>query len=568
MEEEQNFEVQQQEPNNKGSKKGLIIAIVIVLILALAGGLYYYFFMNDSTKLQLSNKDKITSALSKVEAKVDEITEGYKNVKERKIAKNLATKPFKNTSTLTAQINELDVEGIEASDVAMAKQLVSGQSITIEEQGNLSEGKVYAKLTALGQEIGNLVLNNNVIGVQVPLLEQKYYAISKDSLSSSKYSKLAEIFNNLNATSENQVNLDNFKLSDSEEKHFKDTYGKVFKQYVTDERITTESAEITVDGKNQKCDKVTYTLDNAAIKSLLKEYATTVKNDTEGQNIVINKVLNIAEEFKVLELAGMTKEQLKTQATSMIPTMLDSLIEGIDEITLEKLEIVVYATNTTTYKIEAGIYEGTNAAKIVAELREKGMKISLQEQSQNLMVFDVEDGNDGLKASIEAEDVKLEISNKKESDTNTFTLKASSEGYDATTIEFRVTAKVNEDTDTKLNQDIEVAIKVKADEVNMDLVLKLNSVTEIVDSITVPEITAENSIDVIKEGYLDSILDEIMDSAYLNTSFTINNPTTMPSDPYGVKVEIPDELLDSNSTTNNDDISDMMTNNITVDEDN
>lgn len=563
MEEEQKFEVSQpEEPKKNGSKKGLIIGLVIVLILALAGGAYYYFFVNKSTKLQLSDKDKIVNSLDKIEAKVDEITEGYKGESKRKISDNLAKKPFKNTFTITGEINEIDIDGVKASDVAMVKQLISGQQIVLDGQGNFSENKYYAELTAAGQKIGNLVFNDNVIGVQVPLVESKYYALFKDSLASSNYKDLAEIFGVFKYLSDDSLDLDKYKFSDKEEKHFKDTYGKVLDKYVTDDKISKEATEVTIDGKTKKCDKVVYTLDNATIKSLLKDYVETLKNDTEGQEIIFNKVSDIAEATKVLELAGISKEQLKSQVTLMIPQMVEQVLAVIDEIPFEKAEIIAYATNTETYKVELSVYaEDGDALKITADLRDKGMKIAVSIENEELLVADIENGDDGLKAIVEMDEVKFEITDKKEKDSNKFSMKVTAnELNEKTTMELRATTKVNEDTDKKLNEDIELALIVEVNDEKVDVVLNVNKVVEIVDSISVPEVTKENAIDIVREGYLDAVMKELTGSSYKkNTGDNFDIPSITTPDTTTQNNTVTNTTIDTNSLNNelNNIVNDM-----------
>lgn len=553
MEEEQKFEVSQpEEPKKKGSKKGLIIGLVIVLILALAGGAYYYFFVNKSTKLQLSDKDKIVNSLDKIEAKVDEITEGYKGENKRKISDNLAKKPFKNKYTITGKINEIDIDGVSASDIAMVKQLISGQQIILDGQGNFSENKYYADLTAAGQKIGNLIFNDKVIGVQVPALESKYYALFKDSLANSEYKELEEIFGLFKYLSDDSFDIEKYKLSDKEEKHFKDTYGKILEKYVTDDKISKEATEVTVDGKSKKCDKVVYTLDNATIKSLLKDYVETFKNDKEGQDIIFNKVLDIADAIKVFEIAGVSKEQVKSQITTMIPQMTEQVLSAIDEIPFEKAEIIAYATSTETYKIELSVYAQGEALKITADLRDKGMKIAVSIGNEELLVVDIENGNDGLKATAEMDEVKFEIANKREKNNEEFSIKATAnELNEKTTIELKATTKVNEDTDKKLNEDIELALIVNVNDEKIDVALNLNKVVEIVDSISVPEITKENAIDIVREGYLDQVMKEITGSGHINYNLdtnvnklntTTNNNTMINNN----------NTITNNNTTNND----------------
>ena len=89
----------------------------------------------------------------------------------------------------------------------------------------------------------------------------------------------------------------------------------------------------------------------------------------------------MADEMKVFDMlaengmTGMSKDSIKSMVKNYMPQILESLNEAIDEIAIEKVEVVVYATNTTTYKVEAGIYQGTNSMKLIAELRDKGINV-------------------------------------------------------------------------------------------------------------------------------------------------------------------------------------------------
>lgn len=543
MEEEQKFEVQQ--PGNskqKGSKKGLVIAIVIILILAVAGGVCWYFFFNKDTKLQMSEESKVSNAANKVSSKLEEITEGYTKSEPRKISKNLAEKPFKTNVTVTGSINDFTMTGVDSSSVEAIKQAIAGKELTGEIQGNIKEGKLFGKLTAAGQEIGNLVFNNNVAAVKVPS-QEKYYALFKDSLASSaQYSELAEIFEMSKYLTADSMNLEKYSFSENDKKHFTDNYGNIFKDSINKDNIKKESAEVTVDGKTEKCDKITYTLNNEDIKNLLKKYVETIKNDTEGQDIVLNKFLDIAEEMKLFDMlaqngvTGMSKDSIKSMVKNYMPQILESLNEAIDEITIEKVEVVVYATNTTTYKVEAGIYQGTNSMKLIAELRDKGMNVVVNYMDKEVVKFDLEDGNEGLKATIEFSGAKIEAAYKKGNNEETITIKADMTALagETTTVELTVKETVTEDTETKLDDNVNMSIKVKATGVNIDVSLDAKTVTEIVDSITVPEVTTTEAIDVVKEGYLDKMMSgssslPTTPSLPTNTTPNTTTPNTTPS---------------------------------------
>lgn len=550
MEEEQKFEVQQPGgPNKKKSKKGLIIAIVIILILAVAGGVCWYFFFNKDTKLQMSEESKVSNAANKVSSKLEEITEGYTKSEPRKISKNLAEKPFKTNVTVTGSINNFTMTGVDSSSVEIIKQAIAGQEVTGEVQGNVKEGKFFGKLTAAGQEIGDLVFNNNVAAVKLPS-EEKYYALFKDSLASSaQYSELAEIFEMSKYLTADSMNLEKYSFSENDKKHFTDTYGNIFKDSINKDNIKKESAEVTVDGKTEKCDKITYTLNTEDIKNLLKKYVETIKNDTEGQDIVLNKFLDMADEMKVFDtlaengMTGMSKDSIKSMVKNYMPQILESLNEAIDEIAIEKVEVVVYATNTTTYKVEAGIYQGTNSMKLIAELRDKGINVVVNYMDKEVVKFDLEDGNEGLKATIEFSGAKIEATYKKENNEETVTIKADLTALVGENANAEVTVKetVNEDTETKLDDNVNMTLKVNATGVNIDVSLNAKTVTEIVDSITVPEVTTTNAIDVVKEGYLDKMMSG---SSTLPTTPSLPTNTT-PS------TTTPDTTTPSTNTTTN-----------------
>ena len=561
MEEEQKFEVQQPGgPNKKKSKKGLIIAIVIILILAVAGGACWYFFFNKDTKLQMSEESKVSNAASKVSSKLSEITESYTKSEPRKISKNLAEKPFKTNVTVTGSVNNFNITGVDNSSVEEIKQVINGGA-TGELQGDIREGNLFGKLTAAGKEIGELVLDNNVVAVKVPSKE-KYYALFKDSLASSEqYSELAEIFEISKYLTADSMNLEKYSFSEDDKKHFTDTYGNIFKDSINKDNIKKESAEVTVDGKTEKCDKITYTLNNEDIKNLLKKYVETIKNDTEGQDIVLNKYLDIAEEMKVFEtfeqmgIPGMSKDSVKSEIKNEMASFFEDMNEAIDEISVDKIEVVVYATNTTTYKIEAEIYVGTNSVKVIVELRDKGINVAINYQGIEI-AFDLEDGDEGLKATIKIAGMEIiKATYKKGNNEETVTIKADLTALVGETANAEVTVKetVNEDTETKLDDNVNMALKVNAPGVNIDVSLNAKMVTEIVDSITVPEVTTTNAIDVVKAGSLDTMTNSELPTIPSTTTPDTTIPSTTTPDTTTPSTTTPSTTTQNtttNSTTN------------------
>lgn len=514
MEEEQKFEVAQepQQPKKKGSKKGLVICLIIVLIAAAVGAGYYFLFKNDSTKLQLTDKSKVANSVDKIDAKVGEVFEGLDEIGKRKINENLAEKPFTDKYTVTAKINEISIDGVEQSDVTMVKSMLNGQNIVIDTKGNLAENKFFAELSLTGEKLGNLVFNNEAAGVQVPSVESKYYTIFKSSLAESEdYAMFATYFDMLMNVANS---AEKYELTDKEIKHFEDTYKGIIKDNIKDDKISSESVEITVDGKNEKCDKVTYSVDAATAKAILMDYITAFENDTEGQDIILNKVAAIIEDTKILELyAGtpITADQLKTQVKTMLPELITELKAEVEALPTDgegKVDIVVYATATTTHRVEVIIPVEGQTAKATIDLEENGMRISVLAAEQEVMWIDIENKDNKFTATANMMDqVVVDVTNEKADNGNNLVAKiTANDGYDTVTMQLGLKNTIKEDSDKKLDEDMEISLIVEADGEKVDVALNINRLAEIVDSVDIPELNTTNSIDIVKEGYLDELL--------------------------------------------------------------
>lgn len=516
MEEEQKFEVAQepQEPKKKGSKKGLVIGLIIVLIAAALGAGYYFFFKNDSTKLQLTDKSKVANSVDKIGAKAGEVFEDFEKIGERKINENLTNKAFTDKYTITGKINELSVEGVTENDVNMAKSMLNGQNIVIDTKGNMAENKFFAELSVTGQKLGNLVFNNEAIGVQVPSVESKYYTVFKNSLKESReYAMLATYFDMLMNVA-NSAEAGKYELTEKEVKHFEDTYGDIIKDNINKDRISSENAEVTINGETKKCDKVTYSVDAATAKTILTAYVEAFEKDTEGQEIILNKVAAIIEDTKILELYGaelgmtVTADQLKSQVKMMLPQLISELKSELNGLSTEgegTIDVVVYANATTTYRVEVVIPEG---GIIAVDLEDNGMKISMNVQGQEVMTIDIENKDNKFTATANMmNQMVLDITNEKGNNGNNLVAKVTvNDGYETVTMELGFKNTIKEDSDRKLDEDMEISFKVNVEGQKIDVAMMINRVAEIVDNVDVPELNATNSIDIVKEGYLDQLL--------------------------------------------------------------
>lgn len=516
MEEQQKFEVAQepQEPKKKGSKKGIVIALIVVIIAAALGAGYYFLFKNDSTKLQITAKDKVANSVDKIGAKAGDVFEDFENIGKRKINENLSKKPFTDKYTITGKINEISISDVSESDVTMAKSMINGQNIVIDTKGNLADNKFFAELSMTGEKIGNLVFNNEAIGVQVPSVESKYYTLFKSSLAESEdYAMFATMFdmvsNVLNSAEEGK-----YEFTDDEIKHFEKTYKGIIKDNIKDDRIKSESVEITVDGKNEKCDKVTYSIDAATAKSILTAYVEAFEKDTEGQDIILNKVTAIIEDTKILELYGaemgmtMTADQLKTTAKEALPQLISELKAEVEALSTEgegTIDIIVYATATKTHRVEVVV---PDAGKATIDLEENGIKMSLTVENQEVMTIDIENKDNKFTATANMmNQMVLDITNEKSDNGNNMVAKLSfNDGYDNITAQLGIKNTIKEDSDKKLDEDIEISLVMEADGEKIDVALNINRLAEIVDSVDIPELNTTNSIDIVKEGYLDEML--------------------------------------------------------------
>lgn len=510
--------------------KKIIISVVIIAIIVIAALLALFF----TGHLNLTKGAKAWEGIEKMgetfSEPIDELSESYKT----KISENLGEKPIEYQAEISAKVDELEVTGMSSSDKQTVDdiiELLDGSKINLDLKVDTKEkdyaGKISASIKDVIENISaDIVYKDNTVAFRSEDINEDYLAISKDSLEESEYDEYAEIFDAIEGLSlEDSKEL---MFSEEEIKHFKDTYKDILKKELKDKDMKTSSDKVKVDGKSKKCTKVVVTLDDSDVADLVSSYIDTFKDDDEGKEIIKEKAIKIA------ELADQDLD------SDDIDEFFDEFIEEaesmVDEIEFDgNVKITTYATATKTYRTDVEIEIDDETANLQFVYNKDNTEITLNVAEQEIGTLKIvnEKNNKEFKLSLNEEvvgqkiEAGLQFKNEDKRNTTVLTFNGEIEGVEA-----KVTLTEEETRTTDTDKELARENKLSFDIDVTNLVTAKGSITiknnmKVVDSVDIPEITSENSVQILTdeeglEEYLTNaqtgaakILEELENSKFL-----------------------------------------------------
>ncbi len=312
-----------------------IIAAVLVVAIAVCAVIL-------SGKFAFSGKDKVSNGLAKSFETINESSEIIEDSYSYKYLESIKDKPF--SATVDISSIDLEINGAENYNANAAK-IISAvadelKNTSISTKINVDKKNEVALLNMnlkdediIGEISGDAVIKSDSIAIRSNDLNEKYITINKNDLDDDEkmvFELIEKMF---------KSDLNAYKLTKEEAKYLKDRYSKIVKEFITNDMVKTENAEISVNSKTQKCTKSTVTLTGNNVKDLLKKLVESYKADTKGQEI-IDRVL------KALYPEELVKE-MKEQINDTIDELSDiNLPEDF------KLEVVSYGSTLNTYALE------------------------------------------------------------------------------------------------------------------------------------------------------------------------------------------------------------------------
>ena len=497
----------------KGSAAVIILIVVLLLLVVLGVVAYFVTQKTNLINFNFSSKSKFIGAFSDVGDKISENSKEATNVADKKIYTKMEGKPVEYSLEATANIDALDIPSLTSTEVKSIKGVVNDSQLKLNLKADTEKNKMYGDLELDGTELGEVVYNSEAMALKVPSIDSKYYTIFKNSLKGTAYESLTEVFDYIDNFGTSSLNLDDFKFTSEEVNHFSDVYSKIFEGYATDDKLSTEKTEITIDGNNKSCEKITLALNSKEASELVSKYVEAFKNDTEGRNMLISKYIKMMKATNtydmMLEEMGYTDKEFKTELEDSFDTMIESMEDMVQEIKDNdtiKYKIIVYADMFKTYRIEMSMSDEDNEIKATMNLKDDGVYTEITADTNGEVIkMNINMTKNNMLLSVETEDdIKMEIELKQENKDITLTMNMKYMGDSILDLTIKSTEESS--TDKELNTTSSINIKFDYDNVKVAGTINLKENLKIVDSIDIPEVTEFNSNDVVKNKMLDQVL--------------------------------------------------------------
>lgn len=471
----------------KNKKKILIIvAIVLVIIIALAGTALG---MVLTGKVAITSKQKLAKGLVELTDKISTAkTEEYEKMQ---------TTPFEIQNVITANINKMELQ--DSSELqelldevnSVVKDTKITNTLQADLKNNIIKDNLKINLADIVKEISaDVEYSNDRISLRSRELNQKYLTITKkDVEASDEYNELIDIFKLFEEICNNKTN--SLNLTEAEKTYFAENYKDIFSDYIKDDMIKDERAQIIVDGETIECDNVNFTLDKNQITELLEIYLNKLNQDTEGKKIIVNKLKSLDNSFNdedLQEIIGDIKDELSY------------LDEDVN------IKVSIYCTMFKTYgmniKINGIVDEANTTIEINIILGKTNNVITI-----NLPMINI---------SIKSENNKIEM-----------TLESYVEEYN-TEFKFSLTNEIVNKTENSKTTKSTIGVSFQEEQNVIDMILNVDSSFRYINSID----TMQNSdaLNVIQQSdklqeYLNEVvnnLTSIMQTATQNSELIKN----------------------------------------------
>ena len=504
------------------AKKGIIALIITLLVLCGigVGGFCLWKFTDLFNFLKPANEvfsNQMEKALNMEGAKFTDYSDFLKEYKDN------YNKPYKSNLEMTAKLNISEVD-------SKTKDIINKSKIKFESNSDAKNNKTQNKigLYSNNSEVLTLDLVNNdkKVGIGCKDLSDKYITISAEDMvkyikeNRSKDFSEQELKLLENTLSGKTVDPYEFLyISDDDLKHFDERYGNLLTDLISKDCFTSEkNVEVEVDDKDVKTTAYYLTLTGEDTYKFVEDFSKLVKDDSVLIKIAtekINLILENASQDKIAE------DDVKEYMSELFDQLLDE-IESIKDEKDSAIQIAIYSNNAKPVRIEF------NTIEDVEKKNDKETLVSI-EYAKNKTIYTLYQKG---KSYIVATDEYEKNSDKERK--GKVTLKAM--GTQIGTIDYELINKENESkvalslniplADVSANVNISAKGNPKKEPVNLDgtmnfnynkesAEIKFNGTMEFTDDISVPELTSNNSIEVLKlsEKELNTEMDKIMKKA-------------------------------------------------------
>ncbi|GAA0319888.1 hypothetical protein GCM10008967_08030 [Bacillus carboniphilus] len=220
----------------------------------------------------------------------------------------------------------------------MVQGLLDQINISVDSMSDLNNNKNYAKI---GVELqGNTLADAEVVqdgdklGLRVPLAYSDF--LFMDTTQFGEFMRRMDPYyigpETLNLDT---IKLSDLKLTDDEKAALKETYGKLLIDKLAEENFTREDGQkVSVNGVNVKADKITLTLSEEEVQSLVADFLNTAAKDENLLNIITKRYELIVEQAQLESdptIYVLPADELKAELVAGLQDAANS----VDEIQLE-----------------------------------------------------------------------------------------------------------------------------------------------------------------------------------------------------------------------------------------
>ncbi len=502
-----------------------VIAAVVVLVLKLTGVL----------DINLSKKSKMVAGVEKlgesITDPIDKISDtAEKNGTTIKVLDNISSdSAIEVSAEVSADIEELSIPDLSSSEKSTLKNAIEVANATklgvdVRYDGDKA---AYAKIDGSidsSKLSGEIVYDGKQAGVRSEELNSKWLTISEDDLndlmeeSGVDIDEVKEIVtSSMEKTDELRKNLE---IDEKKQEEIEERYSNILKDFVNEKskEMESESATITVDGKDKKCTKVTLNLDDDDVKDLLKEYLDTFAKDKDMKKILTETASTYSEMMKE---AGVENVVDLSAYIDDFDDIIGDVKSQIDEMEFDgKATLVVYASTTQVYRTDLIIEVEESEVKLAVTYNknttvlEASVKINGQSMKLGTVTLTSKDDEIGIRVEAAKDITDLmggeyyaEIKYKVSKSKSEISMEAKAGEYG----EFKVSAVTNIDknTDKEYADTTVFSIDIDSPEyVTVKLSLTVKTSVKVGD-VSIPSISAKDSVDMTDEDAVEEYIAEM-----------------------------------------------------------
>ena len=420
-------------------KKIKIIIPVLVVILIVLCVLLYIILGN---KIAITGKGKVQKGLAKSFSFFEENESVLTDLEEYQYMKYIDSKPFETEVKFNVDV---DFEGLEEYDKDFTKTVkkvteeIADSDITLKLAMDKKNKQMVCGLDLEAEEIigeltGEAVITDEEIAFRSEDINEKFLKITKED---AEENGMYEVFDLVDGFFEK--NFNDVRFSKEEIKHFKDTYGVVLENTITNKMINSEKGEFVVNGENTKCTVTTVKFDNEKVKELLKNYINVYKEDKEGIEILKKKYNTITGEKKSEKFFELPDDKL------------DEIKEEIDKIEDTSLEFITYGTSTEVYGNEYKITMDEETLTIVEKFNSDNITYVGYFEDEEVLNATIKKGEFCFEATVTSLGSTLNVNFAKTKEKVEFSMK--SDEYE---ISVKADIKVKTNTDEEFAQEMKM----------------------------------------------------------------------------------------------------------------